>query len=288
MRYLETPLVRLGISPHAPYTVSDDLFRAAAALAREQRLPMAIHIAESELERAYVVEGAGAFADGLRRRGIAVSPRAESSIQLLADLGVLDVAPLLIHCVRIGERDIHTIAGSGSPVAHCPASNAKLGHGIAPVDELLAAGVVVGLGSDSMASNNRMDLLEEARITLLGQRARIGSWETPEAVDVLEMATIGGAQALGLGDVIGTLEPGKQADLAAFRIDRVGPTFDPVTAAVFSITGANTSFVTVAGRPLLRDGGLVEPRAGLADRMQTIGDALAAWLLAGGEMGTIA
>jgi 5-methylthioadenosine/S-adenosylhomocysteine deaminase len=288
LRYLETPLVRVGVSPHAPYTVSDDLFRAAAALASEQRLPMAIHIAESELERAYVTEGAGAFADGLRRRGIAVSPRAESSIQLLATLGVLDVAPLLIHCVRINEGDIRTIAESRSPVAHCPVSNAKLGHGTAPLDELLAAGVVVGLGSDSMASNNRMDLLEEARIALLNQRARIGSWETPEALDVLEMATIGGAYALGLGDVIGSLEPGKQADLAAFRINRAGPTFDPVTAAVFSISGANTQFVSVAGRVLLRDGELVDTRDGLADRMQTLGDSLAAWLSGGGEMGTFA
>jgi len=288
LRYLETPLVRLGISPHAPYTVSDDLFRAATTLAREQHLPMAIHIAESELERTYVVEGAGPFADGLRRRGISVSKRGESSIQLLDALGVLDVAPLLIHCVRIDAGDVATIADSHCPVAHCPVSNAKLGHGIAPIDELLAAGVVVGLGSDSMASNNRMDMLEEARTALLGQRVRIGSWETPEALDVLEMATIGGAHALGLGDVIGTLEPGKQADLSAFRIDRTSPTFDPVTAAVFSITGASAQFVTVAGRVLLRDGNLVDPRVGLAERMQALGESLGAWLSTGGEMGTVA
>jgi cytosine/adenosine deaminase-related metal-dependent hydrolase len=288
LRYLETPLVRVGISPHAPYTVSDDLFRAATALAREQHLPMAIHIAESELERAYVVEGSGAFADGLRRRDIAVSPRAESPIQLLASLGVLDVAPLLIHCVRVDERDIKTIADARAPVAHCPVSNAKLGHGIAPLDELLAAGVVVGLGSDSMASNNRMDLLEEARIALLNQRARIGSWETPEALDVLEMATIGGAHALGLGAAIGTLEPGKQADLAAFRIDQATPIFDPVTAAVFSLTGASTEFVCVAGRPLLRDGQLVAPRDGLAERMHALGKSLSVWLATDGELGTIA
>jgi 5-methylthioadenosine/S-adenosylhomocysteine deaminase len=102
------------------------------------------------------------------------------------------------------------------------------------------------------------------------------------------MATIGGAHALGLGDVIGTLEPGKQADLSAFRIDRTSPTFDPVTAAVFSITGANTQFVTVAGRVLLRDGNLVDARVGLAERMQTLGESLGAWLSTGGEMGTVA
>jgi 5-methylthioadenosine/S-adenosylhomocysteine deaminase len=288
LRYIESPLVRAGISPHAPYTVSDDLFRAATTLAREQHLPMAIHIAESELEREYVVEGAGAFAEGLRRRNIPVLPRASSPIQLLADLGVLDVTPLLIHCVRVDERDIGTIANARAPVAHCPVSNAKLGHGIAPLNELLAGGVVVGIGTDSMASNNRMDVLEEARIALLGQRARTGSFETPAAIDVLELATIGGAHALGLSDAIGTLDVGKQADLAAFRIDRAGPTYDPVNAAVFSIRGANADFVCVAGKVLLRDGKSVEPRAGLADRMQTLADALGAWLSGGGEIGTVA
>jgi 5-methylthioadenosine/S-adenosylhomocysteine deaminase len=213
-----------------------------------------------------------------------VSPRADSPINLLDRLGVLGQKPLLIHCVRVNERDIHDIAVSGSGVAHCPASNAKLGHGIAPIDEIRAAGIPVGLGSDSMASNNRMDLIAEARLALLAQRARIGSSETPEAIDVLEMATIGGARALGLDGSIGTLEPGKQADLAAFGLDGVRPTFDPVTAAVFSITGAATRFVAVAGTPLVRDGSLLRARDGLADRIAALSDALADWLASGGEM----
>ncbi|MDB4873579.1 MAG: amidohydrolase [Gemmatimonadetes bacterium] len=283
LRYLETPLVRVGISPHAPYTVSDELFRAATELAREQRLPMAIHIAEGELERRLVVEGEGAFADGLRRRGIAVAPRAASPIELLAKLGVLDVAPLLIHCVRVDRRDVEAIAKSGSSVAHCPASNAKLGHGIAPLAELLAAGVPVGLGSDSMASNNRMDLLEEARLALLAQRTRLGSSEAPSAADVLELATIGGAKAIGLDSVAGTLDVGKQADLAAFALDSHAPTHDPIAAAVFSITGGRARFVCVAGRMLLQDGELVSSRAGLGLRMQSLADALGEWLDSGGE-----
>jgi cytosine/adenosine deaminase-related metal-dependent hydrolase len=284
LRYLETPLVRLGISPHAPYSVSDDLFRATLQLARDLSLPMAVHIAESELEHALVADGAGAFADGLRRRGIAVSARAASPIQLLAELQVLGVAPLLIHCVRVDAHDIETIAASRSPVVHCPVSNAKLGQGVAPLDELLAAGITVGLGSDSMASNNRMDILEEARFALLGQRARIGSWETPEAVDVLELATLGGARALGLDAQVGSLEPGKEADLAAFSLAGVGPIQDPVAAAVFSITGARARFVTVAGKPLMRDGMLIAPRSGLDQRMQLLGGSLADWLASGGEM----
>jgi 5-methylthioadenosine/S-adenosylhomocysteine deaminase len=121
-------------------------------------------------------------------------------------------------------------------------------------------------------------------LALLAQRARIGSSESPAAVDVLEMATIGGARALGLDNVIGTLEPGKQADLAAFGLDRVGPTFDPVTAAVFSIGGAAARFVAVAGTPLVRDGSLLRARDGLADRIDTFAEALAGWLASGGEM----
>ena len=284
LRYLETPLVRVGISPHAPYTVSDDLFRAAAALARELALPMAVHIAESELEQSLIVDASGSFAEGLRRRGIAVEPRAASPIQLLANLGVLANAPLLIHCVRVDANDVQTIADNRSPVAHCPVSNAKLGHGIAPLDEMLAAGITVGLGSDSMASNNRMDILGEARLALLTQRARIGSWETPEAIDVLELATIGGARAIGVDALVGSLEPGKQADLAAFPLDGAGPIQDPVSAAVFSIAGARARFVSVAGKPLVRDGVLVSQRAGLEQRMQSLGDSLADWLASGGEM----
>ena len=284
LRYLETPLVRVGVSPHAPYTVSDDLFRATAALAREQSLPIAVHIAESEVEESLVVDGSGSFAEGLRRRGIPVSPRAASPIQLLASLGVLEGGALLIHCVRVDRSDITSIASSQSGVAHCPASNAKLGHGTAPLDELLVAGIAVGLGSDSMASNNRMDILDEARLALLAQRARIRSFEVPEPVDVLELATVGGARAIGLESVVGTLEPGKQADLAAFSLDGIGPVHDPIAATIFTITGARARFASVAGRVLLRDGSLVHPVAGLHDRMQSLADALAEWLARGGEM----
>jgi cytosine/adenosine deaminase-related metal-dependent hydrolase len=264
--------------------VSDDLFRATASLAREQRLPMAIHIAESEVEHQLVVEGTGVFADGLRRRGIAIAPRAESPIALLDGLGVLAANPLLIHCIRVNDADIARIADASCAVAHCPASNAKLGHGIAPLDELRAAGVAVGLGSDSMASNNRMDILAEARTALLVQRARHGSFETPDAAEVLEMATLGGATAIGLGAVVGSLEVGKQADLAAFSLDRSRPTADPVTAAIFSITGADAQFVAVAGQPLMRDGTVIKANPRLANRVEELSRALGEWLATNGEV----
>ena len=284
LRYLETPLVRVGVSPHAPYTVSDDLFRATAALARELNLPVAVHVAESELETQLVSTGSGGFADGLRRRGIDVAPRAESPIALLQACGVLDARPLLIHCIRVNAADVERIASSSSSVAHCPVSNAKLGHGVAPLLDLLAAGIPVGIGSDSMASNNRMDLLEEARIALLAQRAVSRLGDAPEAADMIDLATIAGARALGLDAQIGSLETGKQADLAAFAIGPTLPIQDPVAALLFSISGARARFVSVAGRVLVRDGELVAPRPGLAERMQKLAEDLASWLDEGGEM----
>ena len=278
LRPRQTPLVRVGISPHAPYTVSDALFSAAAAYSRDERLPMAIHIAESELETTLVRDGTGDFADGLRARGIAVASRATSPIALLAGLGVLSARPLLIHCVRVDTRDVHAIADAHCAVAHCPASNAKLGHGIAPLTELLDASIDVGLGSDSMASNNYMDMLGEARLAVLAQRARVGTQAHIDASRALALATIDGARALGLAHRIGSIEVGKSADLAAFSCDGVLPIYDPATTAVFAVTGRAARFVCVAGRVLLRDGSLVDEDPALGDRVQRSADALARWL----------
>ena len=273
LRPRATELVRVGVSPHAPYTVSDALYAAVARYAADQGLPVAVHIAESEVERLLVEEGAGLFADGLRRRGIAIAPRARSSIELLQRNGILAGRPLLIHCVRLDAADVAAIARSGAPVAHCPASNAKLGHGVAPVVELLAAGVTVGLGSDSMASNNRMDLLAEARAAILAQRARLARHDVLSARDALHLATLGGARALGLDGEIGSLEPGKSADLAAFSLAGAAlPVHDPEAAAIFALPGAPALLVTVAGRELVRDG---EPLAADPDLPRRIADTAA-------------
>lgn len=282
MRERETALVRVGISPHAPYTVSDPLFTAAATLAARESYPLAVHIAESELESGLVARGAGAFADGLRARGIAVAPRAESPVALLERLGVLDRAPLLIHCVRVDARDVAAIAAHDCGVAHCPASNAKLGHGIAPLRDLMAARVRVGLGSDSVASNDRMDLLEEARLASLLAGAREGRATALPASVALELATLGGARALGLEREVGSLEPGKAADLAAFPLDLAhrAPVHDPAAAAVFALAGSPASFVAVAGRVLVRGGAPVHRDASVRMRVQRSADLLQAWLAA--------
>ena len=278
-RELTTPLHIVGVSPHAPYTVSGALFASVAKYAREAHLPMAIHIAESEAEQQFVMNASGPFAERLRARGIKGERAARSPIALLRDLGVLESRPLLIHCVRADQEDIATISATGCSVAHCPISNANLGHGIAPVRELLDAGVRVGLGSDSMASNNRMHLLEEARVAALMQRARTGRYDALSAVQALELATIGGARALGLNERIGTLEEGKDADLAAFPIDEDSGCSggDPVAAAIFALGGTRARFVSVAGRTLLEDGRVAADDPSVRVRGSEAAQSLLAW-----------
>lgn len=255
----DTALVRTGISPHAPYSVSDDLFAAAATEALTNRLPIAVHAAESEAELRLVSEGTGDFADALRARGISVARRGTSTIALLEKNGVLHARPLLIHCVRANRDDIQRIADHGCSVAHCPISNAKLGHGIADLEGFLEAGVNVGVGSDSVASNNRMDMLEEARVALLFSRAMRREWNTSPATLGLELATLRGAKALGMDNDIGSLDVGKSADLAAFPLDAIHaqPVQDPESALIFATSGRGARLVTVAGEELVREGKLV-------------------------------
>ena len=263
LRSADTTLVRCGISPHAPYSVSDELFAGAAEMAIAEQLPIAVHAAESDAEHRLVTEAEGDFADALRARGIDVAARGVSTIALLDRTGVLRARPLLIHCVRAGRDDIRRIADNGCAVAHCPASNAKLGHGIADLAGLLDAKVAVGIGSDSVASNNRMDLLDEARLAVLLARAVGRRWDSFSAALGLELATIGGARALGLQAEIGELDVGKAADLAAFPLDglHAQPVQDPESALLFATSGRGATLVTVAGRELVRNGLLLYPTA---------------------------
>lgn len=225
-----SPLVGLGVSPHAPYSVSDALYRAATAHARTRRLPIATHVAESADESAFVSRGEGAFAGLLAGRSIAVAPRGRTPVDLLAGLGVLGHDALLIHCAECDGRDVATIAAAGAAVAACPHSNRYFGHARAPVRALLEAGVRVGVGTDSLASNDAMDVLAEAG-------AMLGQPGTALDGGVLERATLRGAEALGLSNLVGTLEPGKQADLAAF----------PTAPASREVRRTRASLVVVAG-----------------------------------------
>jgi cytosine/adenosine deaminase-related metal-dependent hydrolase len=271
----ETELQHVGVSPHAPYTVSDPLFALVARSGRR----IAVHIAESDAEHRFVCEGEGPFADAHRARGIPVARRATSPIALLEKLGVLDAHPLLIHCVRVSDTDIAAIARSGSSVAHCPISNAKLGHGIAPLLEMLDAGIPVGLGSDSMAANNRMHLLEESRAAVLAQRVRAARSDALSASRALELATLGGARALGLAERIGSLEVGKEADLAAFDLTALAGTADadPEAALVFALGAEPAKFAAVAGIPKVWNWELLNEDLALHGRVSETAAALREW-----------
>ncbi|MFN2637518.1 MAG: amidohydrolase family protein [Gemmatimonadaceae bacterium] len=280
LRGATSDLVKLGVSPHAPYTVSDRLYEATAKFAKKKKLPMAMHIAESKAEDQFVTLGSGDFADRWTTRGIAVQRRGRSPIALLDERGALERGSLLIHCVRVDAADIEIMATRKCAVAHCPASNAKFGHGIAPILDFIAAGIPVGIGSDSVASNNRMDLLDEARLAVLIHRATVRKHDAFGAHDALTLATMGGARALGIESRVGSLEVGKDADLAAFNIDipRTTPLGDPYSAAVFALAGRPAQLVTVRGKVLVEKGKAVASDGALAKRVESAGTALASWI----------
>lgn len=272
-----TALVRVGVSPHAPYSVSDALYAAVARFAAERRLPVAVHIAESADEQRLVTEGQGEYADFLRGRGIAVTPRGSEPMDIIVRANLLRPRTLLIHAVRLSEGAIPRIASAGCGVAHCPASNAWFGHGVAPLTALTKAGVQVGLGSDSMASNNRMDLLEEARLAALAQRAVTGRHDLVTPKQAFRLATLGGAEALDLDEHVGSLEVGKQADLAVFAFaPQLGPVTDPYAALVFG-PRPRTTRVLVAGVELLRDGIVQGFDPAVAGRVQATAERLQRW-----------
>jgi len=239
-----------------------------------------MHIAESAAEYEIVASGTGDFAERWRRRGIAVSKRARSPIELLDRLGALERGPLLIHCVRVDAADIQIMARHRCAVAHCPASNAKFGHGIAPLLPIVDAGIRVGIGSDSVASNNRMDILDEARLAVLIHRAATERHDAFGAHQALELATIGGARALNLDSRTGSLEVGKDADLAAFTTDipRTTPLGDPYSAAIFALPGRSATLVTVRGKVLVERGRAILHDTTLAERVRKAGAALASWV----------
>jgi 5-methylthioadenosine/S-adenosylhomocysteine deaminase len=210
LRRFETPRVTLGASPHAPYTVSGPLYRLATAHARKEKLPIAVHVAESPLEDDFVRNGAGSFAEGQRTRGLKPEARGLSPVAWLDQQGVFGPDCVAIHCCTVDGDDIETLARRGSAVAHCPRSNRRHHKIDAPLAQLIGAGLRVGVGTDSVASVDPLDLLAEAR------RAReLGSLDAQEA---LALVTLGAARAIGLGDEVGSLQEGKWGDLVALQL----------------------------------------------------------------------
>ncbi|OLE53532.1 MAG: hypothetical protein AUG51_12690 [Acidobacteria bacterium 13_1_20CM_3_53_8] len=259
LRELETKLVRVGVSPHAPYTVSARQLELVTDYALDEKLPLTMHAAESEAEELFMFEGRGPFAEALEWRGIEWKAPGISTIQYLERHGVLRSRPLLAHCVRMSERDLETLKDVDARVAHCPKSNAKLGHGSASYTSFLRHEIRTGFGSDSVASNNTCDILDEARAALMISRARgdkIGEDEMVKAEQALMTATVGGARALGLENEIGMLAEGMQADFAIVSLDRAHqlPVHDPVSALIHSSSGRDCLLTVVAGQEIFKDG----------------------------------
>ena len=276
LRGVESDLVRVGVSPHAPYTVCGPQLERISRFARDERLPLMMHAAESHAEDLFVREGCGIFADGLAKRSIEWEAPRLSTIQYLKQVGVLDTQPLLAHCIRIDDADIETLRETRSKVAHCPKSNAKLGHGRAPFVKFLKAGVTVGLGSDSVASNNTCDILEEARFAVLLSRS--GLQDTLiTASEALATATLGGARCMDLEGAIGELREGAQADLAILSLNGPHqiPNYNTAATAIFASSGRDVILTVIAGREVFRDGrvvGVDEER--LRARMKEISEKL--------------
>lgn len=236
--------VRIGVSPHAPYSVSGPLFRAVAAWSRSEHLPLAVHIAESEAEAELVASSSGPFAEALSARGIPLPPPSGlSPVAWLAEHGVLSERTLCIHAVQVGPLDINRLADSGAAVAHCPLSNQAHRHGTAPLGAMLRAGIRVGLGTDSEVSVDQLDLLAEARAAR--SLARLS------ADAVIELCTLGGARALGLASETGSLRPGKWGDCVVIQLSESGEESSPAELVLAS-SPTDLRLTCLGGRDVYR------------------------------------
>lgn len=210
--------ISFSFAPHAPYTVSDQTFEQISTLAEQLNMGIHTHLHET---RAEIQQSLDQF--GVR------------PIERLKALGILGPSTVCAHGVHLEPAELEMLATQGAHIAHCPCSNLKLASGIAPVAAALRAGLNVGLGTDGAASNNRLDLWQEMRTAALLAKVADDNAESVPAYTALEMATINGAQALGLQDKIGSIEPGKQADLIAVRLDDLNslPCYDPISHLVY-------------------------------------------------------
>jgi 5-methylthioadenosine/S-adenosylhomocysteine deaminase len=251
--FRDDPLVGFTLAPHAPYTVADHTLARIVTLAEELDLPLHIHVHETAQE----------ITDSLAQHGVRPLAR-------LDRLGLVSERLIAVHAVHLEDSEIALLAQRGASVAHCPSSNLKLASGLARVADLMAHGVNVALGTDGAASNNRLDLLAEARLAALLAKGTSGDATAAPAAAILEAATLGSARALGLAQRIGSIEIGKDADLVAIDLSDVEtqPCFDPLSHLVYTCGREQVSDVWVAGirvvkkrQVLAADGSLISPSA---------------------------
>jgi len=242
--------VALGVSPHAPYSVSPAVYRAC----HELGVPLATHISESESEVRYLHDGGGPW----QTIPWLVEPPGTTGTRLLEREGILGSNVLAAHCVVVDREEIDILAQHDVAVAHCPRSNAYVGCGIAPVRELREAGLRVGIGTDGVSSTPSHDFYDELRTAVMTARARERRPDALTASEVLELATLGSARALNLGVEIGSLVPGKRADLQVVSLagSHWLPWEDPAAAVVFGGSPERILATFVDGKPVYERGGL--------------------------------
>lgn len=251
-----SPLIRVGISPHSIYTSNRELIGLCAEACSELGIPIALHLAETSAETGYAMYGTGPISDWRRRLGFDPMVSGLTPVRYARKIGLLKEGVCLAHCVHLSEDEVELVAESGAGVAHCPRSNGYLGAGAAPAPSMFRAGVRVGLGTDSAGSCLNIDMFEEMRFALGIHRAVAKDASVITAKDVLRAATIGGAEALGLAESIGTLDPGKRADIVAVDLSDRLPGED-LYLSIVRRSPANVTLVVVDGAEIAREGRLL-------------------------------
>lgn len=231
-------IIHPSVAVHAPYTCSKETLQKAKRLADKESVLLQIHVAETRKE----VE------DIKARTGM-------SPAEYLDAIGLLDKNVIAAHCVWLNGKEVERMAKTGASIGHCPKSNLKLASGIADTDTYMKAGITVGIGTDGVASNNTLDMVEEMRFAALLPK---GVHYNPEAVNArtaLRMATVNGAKALGLGQVTGSLEPGKAADLIVVNMNasNMVPVYDEYSAIVYAMNSKNIRSSMVNGEWIMRN-----------------------------------
>jgi 5-methylthioadenosine/S-adenosylhomocysteine deaminase len=250
--FKHAPRLTFMLAPHAPYTVGDATFARIVTYARQLDLPLQTHVQETR-----------------RELDESVAQTGETPLARLDRLGATGAGFVAVHCVHLTDVDQALLAAQGCNVVHCPASNMKLASGIAPVASLLSRGVNVALGTDGPASNNRLDLFAEMRLASLLAKVSTGDAAALPAKTVLRMATLGGARALSLDTLVGTLEPGKHADIIAVDLSVLddAPVYDIESHLVHVASRERVSDVWIAGERVVRERALVQvDEAALAAR----------------------
>ena len=250
--YLGESLLSFTLAPHAPYTVGDATLKRIVMLSEELEMPVHIHVHETLHETE----------QGEREHGV-------RPLERMSQLGLLGPRLIAVHAVHLLDGELDALAREGSSIAHCPSSNLKLASGFARVADMLSRGIRVGVGTDGAASNNRLDVFTEMRTAALLAKARANDAAVVTAHQALRMATIDAATALGLQDEIGSLEPGKSADVIAVSMDSLEtlPCYDVASHLVYAAGREHVTDVWVAGEPRLVERRLLTlDEAELADK----------------------